>query len=77
MLLDGVFPSHTTQFYDTKHNCSCRQEKKKSFTKQVAMIKYYSSIISQKVSGAAIYLAGDARLTQETGIENIGVIPRS
>jgi hypothetical protein len=47
----------------------CRKEEGKSFTKEAAMAKYYSSVIAQKVSGAAIEWAGGVGFTRETGIE--------
>jgi short-chain 2-methylacyl-CoA dehydrogenase len=46
-----------------------RKEEGKNFTKEAAMAKYYSSLIAQKVSGAAIEWAGGIGFTRETGIE--------
>jgi hypothetical protein len=47
----------------------CRKEEGKSFTKEAAMAKYYSSVIAQKAAGSAIEWAGGVGFTRETGIE--------
>ncbi|KAF7350882.1 Acyl-CoA oxidase [Mycena sanguinolenta] len=41
----------------------------KSFTKEAAMAKYWSSVVAQRVSGQAIEWAGGVGFTRETGIE--------
>jgi len=51
------------------YNAARRKEEGKSFTKEAAMAKYYSSVIAQKVSGSAIEWAGGVGFTRETGIE--------
>jgi len=51
------------------YNAARRKEEGKSFVKEAAMAKYYSSVIAQKVSGAAIEWAGGVGFTRETGIE--------
>ncbi|KAF8517865.1 acyl-CoA dehydrogenase/oxidase [Gautieria morchelliformis] len=51
------------------YNAARRKEEGKSFTKEAAMAKYYSSVIAQKVSGAAIEWAGGVGFTRESGIE--------
>ncbi|KAJ7286860.1 acyl-CoA oxidase [Mycena rebaudengoi] len=51
------------------YNAARRKEEGKSFTKEAAMAKYWSSVIAQKVSGQAIEWAGGVGFTRETGIE--------
>lgn len=51
------------------YNAARRKEEGKSFTKEAAMAKYWSSIIAQRVSGQAIEWAGGVGFTRETGIE--------
>jgi len=51
------------------YNAARRKEEGKSFTKEAAMAKYYSSQVAQKVSGSAIEWAGGVGFTRETGIE--------
>ncbi|KAJ7722058.1 mitochondrial acyl-CoA dehydrogenase [Mycena maculata] len=51
------------------YNAARRKEEGKSFTKEAAMAKYWSSVVAQKVSGQAIEWAGGVGFTRETGIE--------
>jgi hypothetical protein len=51
------------------YNAARRKEEGKSFTKEAAMAKYWSSVIAQRVSGQAIEWAGGVGFTRETGIE--------
>jgi len=51
------------------YNAARLKEEGKSFVKEAAMAKYYSSVIAQKVSGSAIEWAGGVGFTRETGIE--------
>lgn len=51
------------------YNAARRKEEGKSFTKEAAMAKYWSSVIAQKVSGQAIEWTGGVGFTRETGIE--------
>lgn len=51
------------------YNAARLKEEGKSFVKEAAMAKYYSSVIAQKVSGAAIEWTGGIGFTRETGIE--------
>jgi short/branched chain acyl-CoA dehydrogenase len=51
------------------YNAARRKEEGKSFTKEAAMAKYWSSIVAQRVSGQAIEWAGGIGFTRETGIE--------
>lgn len=48
---------------------SYRKGEGKTFVKEAAMAKYYSSVVAQRVSGAAIEWAGGVGFTRETGIE--------
>jgi short/branched chain acyl-CoA dehydrogenase len=51
------------------YNAARRKEEGKSFTKEAAMAKFYSSQVAQKVAGSAIEWAGGVGFTKETGIE--------
>jgi hypothetical protein len=51
------------------YNAARRKDEGKTFTKEAAMAKYWSSVIAQKVSGQAIEWAGGIGFTRETGIE--------
>ncbi|KAJ7350857.1 acyl-CoA dehydrogenase/oxidase [Mycena albidolilacea] len=51
------------------YNAARRKEEGKSFTKEAAMAKYWSSVVAQRVSGQAIEWAGGVGFTRETGIE--------
>ncbi|KIM84031.1 hypothetical protein PILCRDRAFT_819063 [Piloderma croceum F 1598] len=51
------------------YNAARRKEEGKSFTKEAAMAKYWSSVIAQRVSGQAIEWTGGVGFTRETGIE--------
>lgn len=51
------------------YNAARRKEEGKSFTKEAAMAKYWSSVVAQKVAGSAIEWAGGVGFTRETGIE--------
>jgi len=51
------------------YNAARRKEEGKSFTKEAAMAKYYSSVVAQKAAGSAIEWAGGVGFTRETGIE--------
>ncbi|KAJ7744680.1 acyl-CoA dehydrogenase/oxidase [Mycena metata] len=51
------------------YNAARRKEEGKSFAKEAAMAKYWSSVVAQKVSGQAIEWAGGVGFTRETGIE--------
>ncbi|KDQ65118.1 hypothetical protein JAAARDRAFT_28778 [Jaapia argillacea MUCL 33604] len=51
------------------YNAARRKEEGKSFTKEAAMAKYWSSVVAQEVSGNAIEWAGGVGFTRETGIE--------
>ncbi|KZO89782.1 acyl-CoA oxidase [Calocera viscosa TUFC12733] len=51
------------------YNAARRKEEGKSFVKEAAMAKYYSSVIAEEVAGAAIEWAGGIGFTRETGIE--------
>ncbi|KAJ7099331.1 acyl-CoA oxidase [Mycena belliarum] len=51
------------------YNAARRKEEGKTFTKEAAMAKYWSSVVAQKVSGQAIEWAGGVGFTRETGIE--------
>lgn len=51
------------------YNAARRKEAGKSFTKEAAMAKYWSSVVAQRVSGQAIEWAGGVGFTRETGIE--------
>jgi alkylation response protein AidB-like acyl-CoA dehydrogenase len=51
------------------YNAARRKEEGKSFAKEAAMAKYWSSVIAQKVSGQAIEWTGGVGFTRETGIE--------
>jgi short-chain 2-methylacyl-CoA dehydrogenase len=64
-----VPPSRQSHHTWAHRDCWCRKEEGKSFAKEAAMAKYYSSVIAQKVSGAAIEWAGGVGFTRETGIE--------
>jgi Acyl-CoA dehydrogenase, C-terminal domain len=46
-----------------------RKEEGRSFTKEAAMAKYYSSVVAQKAAGSAIEWAGGVGFTRESGIE--------
>lgn len=51
------------------YNAARRKEEGKTFTKEAAMAKYWSSVVAQRVSGQAIEWAGGVGFTRETGIE--------
>ncbi|CAK5266123.1 unnamed protein product, partial [Mycena citricolor] len=51
------------------YNAARRKEEGKSFTKEAAMAKYWSSVVAQRVAGSAIEWAGGVGFTRETGIE--------
>ncbi|EIM85459.1 mitochondrial acyl-CoA dehydrogenase [Stereum hirsutum FP-91666 SS1] len=51
------------------YNAARRKEEGKTFTKEAAMAKYWSSVVAQQVSGSAIEWAGGVGFTRETGIE--------
>ncbi|KAH8996155.1 acyl-CoA oxidase [Lactarius hatsudake] len=51
------------------YNATRRKEEGRSFVKEAAMAKYWSSIVAQRVSGQAIEWAGGLGFTRETGIE--------
>ncbi|TFK56274.1 acyl-CoA dehydrogenase NM domain-like protein [Heliocybe sulcata] len=51
------------------YNAARTKEEGKSFVKEAAMAKYYSSVVAQKVAGSAIEWAGGVGFTRETGIE--------
>ncbi|KAJ7067263.1 acyl-CoA oxidase [Mycena amicta] len=51
------------------YNAARLKEEGKSFTKEAAMAKYWSSVVAQRVSGQAIEWAGGVGFTRETGIE--------
>ncbi len=51
------------------YNAARRKEEGKSFTKEAAMAKYWSSQVAQRVAGSAIEWAGGVGFTRETGIE--------
>jgi short/branched chain acyl-CoA dehydrogenase len=51
------------------YNAVRRKEEGRSFTKEAAMAKFYSSQVAQKVAGSAIEWAGAVGFTRETGIE--------
>ena len=51
------------------YNAARRKDSGKSFVKEAAMAKYWSSVVAQKVSGKAIEWAGGVGFTRETGIE--------
>jgi alkylation response protein AidB-like acyl-CoA dehydrogenase len=51
------------------YNAARRKEEGRTFTKEAAMAKYWSSVIAQRVSGQAIEWAGGIGFTRETGIE--------
>ncbi|KAF9224430.1 acyl-CoA dehydrogenase NM domain-like protein [Gyrodon lividus] len=51
------------------YNAARRKEEGKSFAKEAAMAKYWTSVIAQRVSGQAIEWAGGVGFTRETGIE--------
>jgi len=51
------------------YNAARRKEEGKTFAKEAAMAKYWSSVIAQRVSGHAIEWAGGVGFTRETGIE--------
>lgn len=51
------------------YNAARRKDSGKSFVKEAAMAKYWSSVVAQKVSGQAIEWAGGIGFTRETGIE--------
>lgn len=51
------------------YNAARLKEEGKSFTKEAAMAKYWSSVVAQRVAGSAIEWAGGVGFTRETGIE--------
>ena len=51
------------------YNAARRKEEGKTFTKEAAVAKYWSSVIAQRVAGQAIEWAGGVGFTRETGIE--------
>lgn len=51
------------------YNAARRKEEGRTFTKEAAMAKYYSSVVAQKAAGSAIEWAGGVGFTRETGIE--------
>ncbi|KZP07257.1 mitochondrial acyl-CoA dehydrogenase [Athelia psychrophila] len=51
------------------YNAARRKDSGKSFVKEAAMAKYWSSVVAQRVSGNAIEWAGGVGFTRETGIE--------
>ncbi|KAF9516548.1 hypothetical protein BS47DRAFT_1380948 [Hydnum rufescens UP504] len=51
------------------YNAARRKEEGRSFTKEAAMAKYYSSVVAQKAAGSAIEWAGGVGFTRESGIE--------
>lgn len=51
------------------YNAARRKEEGKTFTKEAAMAKYWSSVVAQQVAGSAIEWAGGVGFTRETGIE--------
>jgi hypothetical protein len=51
------------------YNAARRKDEGKSFTKEAAMAKYWSSVIAQRVSGQAIEWTGGVGFTRETGLE--------
>ncbi|KZV68927.1 acyl-CoA dehydrogenase NM domain-like protein [Peniophora sp. CONT] len=51
------------------YNAARVKEEGKSFVKEAAMAKYYSSQVAQRVAGGAIEWAGGVGFTRETGIE--------
>jgi hypothetical protein len=51
------------------YNAARRKEEGRSFTKEVAMAKYWASVVAQRVSGGAIEWTGGVGFTRETGIE--------
>ncbi|KAK4706080.1 short-chain 2-methylacyl-CoA dehydrogenase, partial [Phenoliferia sp. Uapishka_3] len=51
------------------YNAARMKEEGRSFVKEAAMAKWYSSVVAQKASGAAIEWAGGVGFTRETGIE--------
>jgi len=51
------------------YNAARRKEEGRTFMKEAAMAKFYSSQVAQKVAGSAIEWAGAIGFTRETGIE--------
>ncbi len=51
------------------YNATRRKEEGRSFVKEAAMAKYWTSVVAQRVSGQAIEWAGGLGFTRETGIE--------
>ncbi|KAF8876250.1 acyl-CoA dehydrogenase/oxidase [Infundibulicybe gibba] len=51
------------------YNAARRKEEGRSFIKEAAMAKYWSSVVAQRVAGSAIEWAGGVGFTRETGIE--------
>ncbi|CDZ98647.1 acyl-oxidase [Phaffia rhodozyma] len=51
------------------YNAARLKEEGKSFSKEAAMAKWYSSVVAQKAAGSAIEWAGGVGFTRETGIE--------
>jgi short/branched chain acyl-CoA dehydrogenase len=59
------------------YNAARRKEEGRSFTKEAAMVKYWASVVAQRVSGEAIEWTGGVASRGKLVSRSTGVIRRS